>query len=32
MLMLERAEELDRLIVEFAREVAAAEPAARVAR
>jgi pimeloyl-ACP methyl ester carboxylesterase len=32
MLMLERTEELDRLIVDFAHEVAASEPAARLAR
>ena len=32
MLMLERTEELDRLIVDFAHEVAPSEPAARVAR
>ena len=32
MLMLERADELDRLIVEFAHEVVGTKPAARVAR
>jgi pimeloyl-ACP methyl ester carboxylesterase len=32
MLMLERSDEIDRLIIEFAREVAPQEPAARVAR
>ena len=32
MLMLERTEELDRMIVEFARDVAPSEPAARLAR
>jgi 3-oxoadipate enol-lactonase len=32
MLMLERADELDRLIIDFAREVVPSEPAARVAR